>query len=167
MGVVNGRKIVLKPRLLPRGLVDAAVVAISAIIQICALFLLPPLLIYVVFRSAPAALILALLTYLAFLAFSVWSIVLTSEGIRFRRLFGYPKYLPWTAITSVESTPRLELIVKGWLWPLLPAREMTPSMTSQGHYRISWKGGFCYFPPRDTVEFENYVSEHISRDFHA
>ena len=167
MSVLNTSQIILKPRVMPRGLVDVTVVALSATIQICALFLLPSLLIYLVFRSAAATLLFALLTYLAFLAFSVWRVVLSNEGIHFRRLFGHPKHLTWAAITSIESAPRWELVTKGWLWPLLPAREMTRSMTSEGHYRISWKGGFCYFPPRDSIEFEHYVSEHMPRDARA
>jgi hypothetical protein len=44
MSVLNTSQIILKLRVMPRGLVYVTVVALSATIQICALFLLPSLL---------------------------------------------------------------------------------------------------------------------------
>jgi hypothetical protein len=107
--------------------------------------------------AVPAAL------YLVFLGFSVSSLSLSPEGVRFHRLFGSPKFLPWSAVRSVEVAPRWELITKGWLWPLFPCREMTASFTSLRHYRISWAGGFCYYPPADAETFEEYVSRHLQK----
>jgi hypothetical protein len=97
------------------------------------------------------------------LAFTVWSITLTAQGIHFHRLLGTPKFLPWTSVHSVEIVPRRELIFRGWLWPLFPAREMTASLTSLQHYRITWRDGFCYYPPADTRAFERYVSLQLQK----
>jgi len=131
--------------------------------QFLALFILPGVIVFLLSRSWPFALAAPVVVCLVFVAFSVWSISLTTEGIRFHRILGIPKFLPWSSISSVEVAPRWELIRRGWLWPLLPAREMTASLTSLRHYRIRWQSGFCYYPPADAEAFEQYVGTHLQR----
>ncbi len=154
----------VKPRIMARGAADFCVglfIVFPALFL--ALFILPGVIAFLLSRSWYVALAVPLVIYFVYLAFSVWSITLTAEGIRFNRLIGVPKFLPWDSISSVEVAPRWELVRHGWLWPLLPAREMTASLTSLQHYRIRWQSGFCYYPPADTEAFEQYVSTHLQR----
>lgn len=154
----------VKPRIMPRGVADFCVgffIVLPA--QFLALFVLPSVIAFLLSRSWYVAFTVPAFIYVVFVAFSVWSIILTAEGIRFYRFLGVPKFLPWSSISSVEIAPRWELIHRGWLWPLLPAREMTASLTSLQHYRISWPSGFCYYPPADAAAFEQYVRTHLRR----
>jgi hypothetical protein len=96
-----------------------------------------------------------------FVLFSVSKVSISSAGIRFFRYFGAPKILEWSEIEDIEQVSRGELVLKGWLWPLFPAREMTPSLTSTGHIRIRYGKKFVYFPPKDIAAFEQSVDEHM------
>lgn len=110
-------------------------------LQLAGLFAIPALVAYLATNSEIIALMVALGIYVAILTLSVWSISLSSQGIHFRRLFGSPKFLMWGEIVSIEVAPPWDLIRNGWLWPLLPAREMSMSLSALGHYRISWAQG--------------------------
>jgi hypothetical protein len=158
----SSSKTVIKPRLMPRSFSDILINLLIAIpLQLGGLFILPGLVTYFIFHSQTLALMVPLATYIAFLSLSVWSLNLSNDGIHFRRLLGSPKVLPWSDVVSIEVAPRWELIRKGWLWPLMPAREMTASFTSVGHYRITWTEGYCYFPPLDTVIFNSQVTKFL------
>jgi hypothetical protein len=149
----------IKPRVMPENTSDFCVGFLLVFpLQATALFVLPSLLVLLLSRSSFVAWAAPAIICLVHLTFSVWSIALTPAGIRFHRLLGTPIFLTWTSISSIEPVSRWELITKGWLWPLLPAREMTPSLTSLRHYRISWGKRFCYYPPADVRAFEEYVS---------
>lgn len=155
-------KIVIKPRIMPRSLSDFLITfLIPALLQLGGLFVVPALITFLLFRSDTLTFLVPLAIYFTFLALSVWSITLSEDGIHFRRLLGSPKLLPWSDVVSIEVAPRWELIRKGWLWPLIPAREMTISLSSLGHYRITWADGFCYYPPLDVALFENHVSKFL------
>lgn len=109
-------------------------------------------------RARPIVLTVILLFYL----FRVTHLTLSAEGIRFHRILGSPKFLPWTRVRSVApAVSRWEVVLKGWLWPLFPAREMSSSLTSLGHYRIQWDNGFCYFPPAEPEAFYGFASQHL------
>jgi hypothetical protein len=154
----------VKPRIMPRSIGDFCMGFFVVFpVQMFVLFILPGLVGYLVSHSELMALLPPVIVYLLFLAFSVWSITLTPEGIRFHRLIGVPKFLPWSSISSVEIASQRELITKGWLWPLFPAREMTPSLSSVRHYRISWREGFCYYPPAEAAAFEAHVRRYLER----
>jgi hypothetical protein len=155
-------KILIKPRIMPRSLSDFLItILIAAPLQLGGLFVVPAFVSFLVFRSETLTLLVLIAIYFAFLALSVWSITLSEDGIHFRRFLGSPKLLRWNEVVSIEVTPRWELIRKGWLWPLIPAREMTTSLTSLGHYRITWANGFCYYPPLDVELFEKHVSNFL------
>jgi hypothetical protein len=154
----------VKPRIMSRGAADFCIgMFIVFPVQFLILFILPGVIAFLLSKSWYVALAVPVIIYFVYLAFSVWSITLTAEGINFHRFIGLPKFLPWSSISSVEIAPRWELIRRGWLWPLFPPREMTASLTSLGHYRIRWQGGFCYYPPADTEVFEQYVTRHLQK----
>jgi len=121
---------------------------------------------YLAVLSLLAAAGVASAVYLLFLMFTVWCLTISGKGIVFYRLLGHPKFLPWDAITSITPASRLDLVLNGWLWPILPAREMSPSFTCQGHFKISWDSGYCYFPPVNAKEFEALVGVHLKNPGH-
>lgn len=156
--------VLVKPRIMARDLADFCIVwFVGCPVQLIGLLILPGIIAFLLSRSWQFALAVPAVIYLVFLAFSVWSITLAPDGIRFQRLLGTPKFLPWSKIESVEVAPRWELIIKGWFWPLFPCREMTASFTSLHHYRISWAGDFCYYPPANAEIFEEYVRRHLRK----
>lgn len=160
----NPNSIVFPPRVLPRSIADFAITTFAVLpIQVTALFFAPSAFAFLVSGSSEVAFLVAASIYFIFLLFSVWSIAVSQDGIRFKRLLGDPKLLPWSEVLSVTEASRSELITKGWLWPLFPAREMTACLSSVRHYKISWNGGFCFYPPADTLGFEKHVEEHLSR----
>lgn len=141
------------PRFAPRNLTDAVISVAVGLLQIAVLFVLPGVLVYAATGGGSLGLMTGLVLYGVFALCSVSKVEVGSAGIRFKRLLGSPRLLPWSAITGVVEAPRRELIVHGWLWPLLPPREMSPSCTSLGHYRIGFGERFVYFPPSDAAAF--------------
>jgi hypothetical protein len=162
---MNGHEtdsVVIAPRIQPRDLSDGLLSAAIGLFQTAVLFGIPAAAAYLLTRSGIVAFAAFCAAYGLFLSFAVVRISISSEGIRFHRRFGTPKFLAWSRITSVAVAPRSELIVRGWLWPLFPAREMTACLSSLQHYRITWDGGFCYYPPADPSLFEQYVTANLN-----
>ena len=152
----------VSPRILPRDFADFCIVAfIASPVLIGALFAVPAIIAFMLTRSTLVAFLTAMALYVVFLLFSVSRLTLSPEGIRFHRVLGSPKFLPWSRIVSVSEAPRWQLILQGWFWPLFPAREMTASFSSVGHYRIQWDSGFCFFPPEYPGVFEQYVHQRV------
>jgi hypothetical protein len=148
----------IKPRICPRSLVDFCIVMfLIAPILILALFIVPTAIAFLLTDSLEVALLIFLLIYVVYLCFTVWSITLDADGIRFHRLLGYPKFLPWSSVLEIEIAPRWEMICCGQLWPRFPHLEMTASLATTHHYRISWRSGYCYYPPVDPAAFESAV----------
>lgn len=153
---------VFRPRIMPRDFGDILIALFIAFpCQVVPLFVLPALIAFLLTSDLGVALSILVLIYVVFLAFSVWSVRGESDGLRFKRILGNPKFLAWPDILRVREATRSQVILHGWIWPLLPAREMTPAMTARGHVRIEWKGGYCFFPPSDPKEFLRYVQARI------
>jgi hypothetical protein len=158
-----------RPRLLPRDLLDLAAFISVGFAQLTALLVIPYFLFLFLTKSPLVALLAPISLYGLFALYSVRFILVDATGIKFARILGKPKLLTWSEIKEVSLVSRGELIVHGWLWPLLPAREMTPCLSSQGHYRISWGKDCCYYPPADVELFKSVVAEHLKqghRDHH-
>ena len=155
---------IVKPRFFPRNIADIFVGIFVASIEFGLIFGVPMAMTYILFGTSEYAVPVMLCIYCMFMLFTVWSISLSEEGIYFRRILGSPKLIAWSEILSIEPVSRWELVKKGWLWPLFPAREMTASLSSTNHYRITWAKGFCYYPPADTKLFEQHVSAFMKKN---
>jgi hypothetical protein len=150
-----------KPNFAPRDFEDACLSVAVFLTQALFLFIIPGGAVYLITNSLVGAVSTAILIFIIFTFFSVWSAKVTDEGIYFKRLLGYPKFLPWNQIIDISVAPRKELIIHGWLWPLMPAREMSASLSSLNHYRISWDKGYCYYPPSDMPAFERAINQKL------
>jgi hypothetical protein len=146
-------EITFKPRVAPRDAADTLVSVAVGAVQITVMFVLPALICYWLTRSSALSIGIGGCLYVAFSFYCVANLVISPSGIRLSRMFGRPKFIPWSAITFVREVQRPELIWHGWLWPLFPPREMTPSFTSLGHYRIQFGQRYIYFPPSDPEAF--------------
>lgn len=152
---------IFKPRVMPRDIPDGLLSLAIGLLQTAVLFVIPGFAFFFLTRDASVGFAAAVIAYFAFPLFSVSKIVVTSRGIRLSRILGSPKLIPWSAIESVELAPRSELVWHGWLWPIFPAKEMTPSLTSLGHYRIQFNGTSIYFPPNDPEAFKASVQSYV------
>jgi hypothetical protein len=156
------KDVIVAPRICPRGFADFCLCTFVVLpIQLLILFVLPAAIAFALTRSTTAAIGTAVVAYLVFASFSVSRVSLSPQGIRFHRILGTPKFLDWERVTSVDVAPQRELILRGWLWPMFPAREMTACFSSLQHFRITWDSGFCYYPPADSEVFEKYVTAHL------
>jgi len=153
----------IKPKFLCDNLQDTGVTVLVAVVQMAVLFGVPGLLGYWLTGSEGVAWSVVIGMYLLFLSFSVFSISVGEEGIKFNRLFGSPKSLSWADIKEIDEVSPRELIVDGWLWPLFPTREMTPCLSSRGHFKITYHGGHCYYPPEDVELFSALVKQYKSK----
>jgi len=153
--------ITIKPRLTPRNLSDALLSTAIGSIQIVVLFLLPAWLVYVWTGSMAVAGGVALASYGIFGLFSVTALQVDQTGIKLKRILGSPKSVPWSEVMQVREAPRWELIVNGWLWPLFPSRELTPSYTSIGHFRFQYGDQYFFYPPLDIDELINALPAHL------
>ena len=150
----------ISPRIWPRGLPDLLITTVVTV-PLLVVFFAPFTVVLLASESAAAAMILLVAQYVALLLFSVWSLTLSTTGIRFRRVLGSPKELPWARVQSVLPASRAEVILKGWFG--LPPKELTACLSTQGHYRINWPEGYCYFAPADAIAFESYVLSYVPR----
>jgi hypothetical protein len=152
---------IIKPRIMPRNFTDIILGFPIGIIQVSVLFLLPFFVVSHITGSSFAGLLVMVCFYIIFTLFTVWHLNIDENGINFKRKIGFPNFIKWQDILSVELVSRKELIIKGWLWPLFPAKEMTPSLSCSKHFKIKWTSGFCYFPPKDIEKFQNIVNMYI------
>ena len=159
--IAEPEQLSVPPRFWPRDALDWVLSITVGLLLTCVLFVGPAVIAFVITGSGAAAFITFSAAYAVFWLFSVRRISLSSSGIRFHRVFGGPRFLPWAAISSIEPAPRAEVVLHGWLWPLFPPRETTPSLSARGHFRISWDQRFCYYPPADPQMFRDYVSAHL------
>lgn len=127
----------------------------------------PALLAFFLTHSLGIAFLAFCVAYGIALLFMVRRLTITSDGLRFHRILGSPKFIQWDRISSIAVAPRSELILRGWLWPLFPSREITPSLSVLRHYRITWDFGFCYYPPAHTEDFEQHVVTRLLNDRNA
>jgi len=150
----------IKPRTLPRDFSDVLIGLFVALpVQVATLFFLPSGLVWWITGSPILGFLTLLVIYAVWLCFTVWSLELSADGIRFARFCGAPKFLRWEDITDISEAPRREVVIHGWLWPMFPAREMTPALSALGHFRIRWRYGISYFPPAQTEEFRRQIDE--------
>lgn len=151
------------PRVAPRDALDAIISLAIGTFQIVILFVLPGALVHALTDSTTLTVVTVVLLYLAFALYSVTKVELSLDGIRFVRVLGDPRFLPWSEISALVEAPRSELILHGWLWPLVLPREMSPSCTSLGHFRIQFGKRFVYFPPSDPQLFQAAVDQFSKR----
>ena len=151
----------IKPRLLPRGPADMLLGVSVGVLQAAFLFYGPAILVGYLFRSFWVGLVVFIVIFTAWILLSVTKLHLSAEGVRFVRLLGSPKFLAWNEIQSIEPAPPRELVLKGWLWPLFPAREMTFCLSAMGHYRFRYGDRYTYFPPADESAFRGLIAKHL------
>lgn len=146
---------------MPRDMIDWVVICTVGVLQVFVLLVLPALVVGTIFQSFMIGFATYCFAYSVFLLFVVRKLSIDDSGILFARVLGYPKSVKWTDIESIEKVGRKELILRGWLWPLFPAREMTACLSCKNHFRIKWREGFSYFPPRHEGDFEELVRKYI------
>lgn len=158
-----------KPRISPLDAVDAVIALLVMMLQLALYFFLPAAIAYcltylITGAAAPsvgAAFGAVVGIALTAAAYTVWGAEVTEEGLRFRRLVGEPKFVPWSQVTGIAAAPREDVILEGWLRPLFTGREMTASFSSKNHFLITWKGGSYFYPPEDSAGFEQAVKSHL------
>lgn len=150
----------IEPRLLPRGPFDAAVglaIGVLHLFAVIVVALVPTYAVKILTQNSLAVVLAFLVTFIVASLFPylfvVWRLRCDEEGLEFVRVLGRPRKIPWANVESIEEASEAEVVLRGWLWPRFPPREMTQSITSVGHYRIRWQGGAAYFPPRDVRRF--------------
>jgi hypothetical protein len=138
---------VVEPKFMPVSFADGSRSAIVAVFQL-AVLCAPGFLIFILSGNALIAGVLCVALYLFYGLQCISETTVDESGIYFKRSLGSPTYIPWTEVTSMVEVSPKEVIILGWLWPFFPAREMTPSLTSVGHYRITFGKRWIYFPPK-------------------
>jgi len=147
-----------RPRIAPRDFLDLMIALLVGCFQMLILFGLPAAVIGVATDSFFGVFIGFCGSYVFFSLFIVTSVSIDSRGMSFKRMFGSPRFLGWSSVHSITRPSRREVIIQGWLWPLFPSREMSPCMSSLGHVRIDWSGGYCYFPPQEIDRFLDAIN---------
>lgn len=145
-------KLVIRPHTPPRDARDAFISVVTLLLIAAGATLLSYALLSTLFSGYVAAIIALILVagLIAALAlFTVSALELDDAGIRFRRLIGKPRFLAWESLTGVRRAERAEVVLRGWLLPPIPPRGAALTLTSLGHYRFDWDGGYCFFPPAD------------------
>ena len=151
----------VQARFWPRSGRDALITLTFGLLQFVVLFILPCILIAVLFQSVLVGIGAYFAMGMIWILFSVRTLRISSDGIEFVRVLGSPKRLSWSQIESVEKAPMKEILVHGYIWPLFPPREMTFSLSCIGHYRISYRSNWAYYPPKDAELFESLIRSYI------
>lgn len=144
----------IKPRVLPRDFIDV-LIGFFVVLPILGtlMFFLPSGLVWWLSGSVHLGFPTLLIISAVWGCCTVWSLEVSPEGIRFVRLCGAPKFLRWDEITDISEASRRDVVLHGWLWPMFPPREMSPTLSALGHFRIRWDSGVAYFPPAHPDEF--------------
>lgn len=130
-------------------------------VQMLLLFVAPMLIVFLVTESAILVLLLFLVVWGFFLLGGVRCLLIDENGILLRRVVGHPRFISWDDLESVEISSPLNTIVYGWLWPPIPAREMTYSLSALKHVQFRYGGGKrMFFPPRQTQELLDLICKH-------
>lgn len=155
--------IVIRPRIAPRDLVDLLLSITVGHLQPAVLLGLSTVTVFYFSGS----LFYALAGYFIMISlvnlFAVSSLTVCAEGLRFKRLLGSPKFLPWERISSIAVASRREFVLHGWLWPLFPQRGVTSSYSTLRQYRVTWDSGYCYYPPATPEEFESLIGPRVGK----
>ena len=154
-------KQIIKPRILPRDVIDVLIGIPIGLYQVIIFLGVPSIAIGFLTHSFAIGFFAYCLLYCFYLLFMVRKITIDENGIMFHRVLGTPKKLNWQEIETIVEVSRSELLFKGWL--CIPPRELTLSLSAKQHFRIKWRSGFCYFPPKETSVFEEIVKQYIDR----
>ena len=139
--------------------------ALVALVQFFVLITLPYFALFQFTKSEFVFVVLISTIGLTFLSFSVFSVSVSEEGIRLKRLLGSPKLITWQDFKGISRASPREVIIYGWLWPLFPAREMSLSMNVSGHVRIFYRDKYLFFPPESFEEFQNAIEKYRAKAF--
>ncbi len=151
----------IKPRILPRNILDILIGVPILVYGVVVVYLLPVFMVLLIFDSVICAIILFLLIWGYFVFGGVRYLVVDENGILFKRIIGNPKYIAWENLENVELSKPLNTVLKGWIWPLTPPREMTFSLSAHGHFEFEYNGGkIVFFPPKSENELLNVIQEH-------
>ncbi|HUF13404.1 MAG TPA: hypothetical protein VMN78_09910 [Longimicrobiales bacterium] len=156
--------LLIRPHTHPRDARDAFITIVTLLLIASASLLVAYVLLHSVlsaFAAATAALVFVAALVTGVGLFTVTALEVDATGIRFRRLIGQPRFLPWEKVTGIRRAERAEVVLRGWLLPPIPPRGAALTLTSLGHYRFDWDGGSCYFPPAD----ENALLEIVERNW--
>jgi hypothetical protein len=147
----------IRPRTAPRDVIDILIGMPIGLLQVGLTLGIPAIIVAFSFNLMSGALTYLALYGASFL-FMVTSLDVQEDAILFRRPLRKPKHLAKSDIMSIVEVPRSEVVLRGWLWPPWPfAREMTACLSARQHFRIQWKCGFCYFPPKDVDHFRQVM----------
>ncbi len=156
---VNMEKI--KPRILPRSLPDFIFVFLVFIIQTIILYLIPSLIVLLITNNVIFVFATVFVIWMYFITGGVRYLIINDDGIFFKRILGNPNKILSEELESIEISNPLNTIVYGWLWPPLPAREMTYSLSSQQHVKFTYgKGKFVFFPPKNIADFYDVIEKY-------
>jgi len=159
------------PHLKPRDPVDVFVGLPLGLLAVVEVIIAPALVILIALCLAGAGWLLsAVLASLFCIAIGVFALLhgvrrleLDADGIRFVRVLGWPRFIPWSEINDISPVTRREVFLHAWLWPPWPRRDPTASLTALGHFRIVFGNHVRYFPPSNPEEFalqvRNFFSE--------
>jgi hypothetical protein len=161
----------IAPRILPRTFPDFLLTFLAATILILILFVLPYKLLWVATNNYVVTFVPLLMVVLYFVFGGVRFLEINSEGIRFKRVLGSPKLIEWRNLEGVEISSPLRTIWFGWLWPIIPAREMTCSVSSYNHVLFRYSGNkMVFFPPYDIELLFTCIQKHkptaLSAEYH-
>jgi hypothetical protein len=153
--------VIIPPQLAPQSSRDAALGIAIGLLLAFVLFGLPTLVTLAAYRGAHQPLVvmgvwIVFFCPVALVAYAtvVHSLRLDADGITFKRWWGVPRHLPWSEVRRIRRAPPREVVVRGWLWPPVPPREATRSMTAEGHYAIEYGAGkVTYYPPENEADF--------------
>lgn len=154
----------IKPRILPRSILDILICMPAMIIQMLLVFAVPVLMVFLLTRSEILSLFVFLMVWGFFLLGGVRYLLIDESGISLKRVVGVPKFISWDDLESVEISSPFNTIIYGWLWPPVPAREMTYSLSAHEHVQFTYSGGKrTFFPPKHTQQLLDLIYDHKAK----
>lgn len=117
-----------KPRLAPNGLADLLGTSLIGAAMIGVLFILPSILVGTLLDPRAGLLTFAAL-YAVWLLFTVRRLDVDADGIHFVRVLGEPRLIRWADIETVDEVGPAEVILRAFMVPPFPPREMTAELT--------------------------------------
>lgn len=148
---------VLKANLAPRDAADALTSIALGVVLVAVIAGLPSVVVWFATDSVRATLAVGFTCALILHMQCVTALEVSDSGLRFIRLLGSPKLIPWSELSSVRAVDPVEVVVWGWCLPPFPAREMSLSFSMHGYFAIRWRNRTAYFPPANREQFVELV----------
>jgi len=152
------QQVKIQPRILPRDFLDF-LISFFIFTFMLILVLIPGIVLVLITKKLIFFIVTNLVIIFFILKYSTVYISISKKGITFHTILGKPRFVDWKEIVRIQKTTTSQFIKEAILTPSTVVRETGTAFTAKGYYKITWKYGYFFFPPKNPKEFVTLVHQ--------